>query len=76
MNALQRIFAELSDADLRAGIHELQALEDSGVLPDGTVRALARRIEAEAGLSAHDARSVVNSNLYRIAAQKWAGIEG
>lgn len=76
MNALQRIFAELSDADLRAGILELQAMEDSGVLPDGTVRALARRIEAEAGLSGHEARSVVNSNLYRIAALKWVGFEG
>lgn len=74
MNPVQTILASISDADLKEAVAELKALEDSGLLPDGKVRALAHRLQVEAGLSGNDARNVANTAVIRIAAFKWAGV--
>lgn len=73
MNAVEKILASVSDADLKDCVAELKALDDSGVLPNGKVRALAHRLQDEAGLSGNDARNVANTSVIRIAAFKWAG---
>ncbi len=68
MNAVEAILASVSDADLKECIAELKSLDDSGVMPNGKVRALARRLQDEAGLSGNYARNVANTSVIRIAA--------
>lgn len=72
MNRIAQIFQELSDADLVAMLAEMQELDSNGVLPDGKVRQLARRLESEAGACASDARHIVDSHIFRTAAYRWA----
>lgn len=74
MNAVQKILADLSDDDLKKALGELKVLENKGVLPEGITRKLAHTLQEEAGLTAHDARSVAQSSIFRIAAFKWADL--
>ena len=74
MNLVQQILAGISDEELKESLAEMKELEDGGVLPQGRVRDLARRLREDAGLSANDARTVAQSAIFRIAAFKWAGL--
>jgi len=74
MNLVQQILAGVSDEEMRESLGEMKELEESGVLPQGRVRDLARKLQEDAGLSANDARAVAESAIFRIAAFKWAGL--
>lgn len=75
MNQIEAILHELSDPDLRVAVHELHSRNLSGVLPGGVVRALSKRIAEEARIPGHDARTIAEDSIYRMAAHRWAGIK-
>ncbi len=75
MNQIEAIFQDISEPQLRVAVHELYSRNLTGVLPDGVVRALAKRISEEVGIPVHDARTIAETGIYRIAAHRWAGIK-
>ena len=75
MNLIEAIFQDISEPQLRVAVHELYSRNLTGVLPDGVVRALAKRISEEVRIPGHDARTIAETGIYRIAAHHWAGIK-
>lgn len=73
MNTVEQIVRGIPDAELKEAVAEMKALDETGVLPNGHVRALAHRLQHEAGLLADDARKVAHASVLRIAAFRWAG---
>lgn len=76
MNKVQQILASITDADLRSAVQEMAKLDATGILPKGIVRELAKKISIEAEISAHDANSIAQTSVLRIAAFKWADVDG
>lgn len=75
MNKIESILQQITDAELRVAVHELHSRKLSGDLPDGVVRALAKRVSEDARIPAHDARTIAEDSIYRMAAHRWAGIK-
>lgn len=75
MNSVEAILHDLTDRQLREAVHELHALTLTGVMPDGVVRNVARRITDEVNVPGHDARTIAEHGIYRVAAHRWAGIK-
>jgi hypothetical protein len=74
MNPIKRLFLGLPDDELRAAVAELKVLDDTGVMPQGSIAALSTRVRETVGITASDARSVVMSEVIRQAAFRWAGV--
>lgn len=72
MNKLQAIFDSLPDAELKAVVVDLQRQNETGVLPKGPARELARRVVTEVGVPFSDASQIVRTEPIRRAAFKWA----
>jgi len=75
MNQIESILQQVTDPELRVAVHELYSRNLTGVLPDGVVRALVKRISEEVRIPGHDARTIAETGIYRIAAHRWAGIK-
>ena len=75
MNQIESILQQVTDPELRVAVHELHSRNLSGVLPGGVVRALSKRIAEDARIPGHDARTIAETGIYRIAAHRWAGIK-
>lgn len=73
MNAVQQILKALTDVELKEALAEMKELEETAVLKQGIVRNLVLKLQHDIGLSAHDARSVAHSSIFRVAAFRWAG---
>ena len=74
MNTVDSIISELSDESLRCGVRELHQLNQTGILPSGVVRELAKHIASRTGIPHHEARTIAPDAILRVAAFKWAGI--
>lgn len=77
MNPVQSFFAAMSDADLALAMAELQALDTTGVLPDGFVRKASRDLVTHAGIAYNEAAILMKVEPTRLAAARWlAGYQG
>lgn len=74
MNKLEKILFELTDEDIRSSVNELMQLDKSGILPSGTIRTLAKKIEQEVGIDFNHALTIAQESTLRKAAFKWAEI--
>ncbi|MBN3761282.1 hypothetical protein [Burkholderia sp. Ac-20365] len=74
MTAVDALLETISEGDLRAAVVELKELRGTGILPEGVVRRYASRLQTEVGVPGNDARNLVESAVYRMAAYRWAGI--
>ncbi|ABM96995.1 hypothetical protein [Methylibium petroleiphilum] len=75
MNAVQRTFAQLTDAQLCRMLGELKQLDADGVLPDGETRALATRLARDAGIAHGEALKLAMSEPLRAAAFRWHALQ-
>lgn len=75
MNKINEVLNELTDAELQVAVHELHTLATSGVLSGVVVRVLSNRLQSELNISGHDARTITENSIYRLAAYRWAGIK-
>lgn len=75
MNCVEAILHDLTDGQLRDAVNELHIRNQTGVMPHGVVRNVSQRIAEEAGVPGHDARSIAETGIYRVAAHRWAGIK-
>lgn len=74
MNPIKQLFLSLPDDALRAAVADLKVLDDTGVMPQGSIGELSARVRKAVGVSPSDARSVVMSEVMRQAAFRWAGV--
>ena len=72
MNSVQVIFNDMSDDQLKAVVRDLQQQDQTGILPSGPARDLAKRLVSETNVSANDAFQLVQHEPLRRAAFKWA----
>src|SRR5690606_20615714 len=74
MNKIAEIFAQITDIEHKAAVQEMKALSETGILNDGVVRNLAKRIANDVGIPSHDALRIAQNEVLRQAAYKWGGI--
>ena len=74
MNKIAEIFARITDVEHKAAVQEMKALSETGILNDGVVRNLAKRIANDVGIPSHDALRIAQNEVLRQAAYKWGGI--
>jgi hypothetical protein len=74
MNAVESIFARLSDEELSEIVQELADLRVSGVLRTGRTNALAGDVARLTGLSYSTALNIACSEPLFVAALRWAGM--
>jgi len=72
MNPVQVIFNNLSDAQLKAVVLDLQHQDETGILPAGPARELIQRLVEETNIPSKDAFQLVQHEPVRRAAFKWA----
>lgn len=72
MTKVSEILAELTEEQHKSAVMEVKAMGETGILVDGVVRGIARRITDVLGLPESDALTVAQSEIIRQAAYKWA----
>lgn len=72
MNKVKQIFNEVPDAELKIAVREMAELYETGILPNGVVRELVGRLVDQANITTHDAITIVQANVLKMAAFKWA----
>jgi hypothetical protein len=76
MNTVETFLAAISEEDLRAAVGEMKILDETGVLPEGTVRRLTTDLASHSGVRDFEARKIIESAVLRTAAYRWAGVAG
>lgn len=76
MNKVTEFLAAITDDQLRAALAEFKVLDETAELPHGLVRKLEAELAAQANISATNARNLLETNLFRLAAYRWAGLSG
>lgn len=72
MTVVDTLLESISEPELRAAVLELRDLRSTGILRDGIGRIYSARLHSEIGVPLNDLRSLVENEVYRIAALKWA----
>lgn len=76
MNKVTEFLAAITDDQLRVALAEFKVLDETAELPQGLVRKLEAELAAHADISATNARKLLDTNLFRLAAYRWAGLSG
>lgn len=76
MNKVTEFLAAITDDQLRTALAEFKVLDETAALPQGLVRKLEAELAARADISTTNARKVLETNLFRLAAYRWAGLSG
>ena len=76
MNKVVEFLATITDEQLRTALAEFKILDETAELPQGLVRQLEADLAARADISSDNARKVLETSLFRMAAYRWAGLSG
>lgn len=71
MNKITSILNDISDLDLKIAMSEIKSKKETGVLGNGFVRELARKIRDEIGVDLHHALSIAEQGVLENAAFKF-----
>ncbi|WP_321935428.1 hypothetical protein [Paraburkholderia sp. J8-2] len=73
-NKVEQFLSSISDDDLRRVLRDYKVQRETGIMPEGAMRGLARDIHERFGLKLADASAVISEGVLRIAAYRWAGL--
>lgn len=71
-NKLKEVLDSITTTELVQAVFEYKRLAENGILEQGIVRATATKIVEHCGLTANDARNILEKYVMRTAAETWA----
>jgi hypothetical protein len=74
MNTVNEFLNAIPDDDLKIAVAEMKELDESATLKDGVVLRLGKELAQHAGIGSANARKVIETAVFRIAAYRWAGV--